>query len=104
MAQLFIKLDRADRMPAQFLHVEIVALASKQSRNFRTQSHRWLLSIVGRIPQNVAHLFLHAAAIAPRTPLQAGFDAIFQVADHKLGHGPPLFSIDDIMISLWYTL
>src|SRR5208282_1356484 len=99
IAQLFIKLDRAHRMPAQFLHLEIVALTLKESGDCRPQSQRWLLRCVGRIPQNVAHLLLHAAAITPRMPLQAGFDAVFQVADHKLGHRPPLLLVDDIMIS-----
>jgi hypothetical protein len=83
-------------MSAEFFDFEFQPRTSNQGGDFGAQSYGRLLRLMRRIPQNVAHLFLHAAAIAPRTPLQAGFDAIFKVPDHKLGHGHLLL---ELMIS-----
>jgi hypothetical protein len=46
-----------------------------------------LVNVIGRIPQNVAHLFLHAAPVTPGTALEASFHTIFQIPHDKLSHG-----------------
>jgi hypothetical protein len=71
-------------------------VASKAGGDTRTQPWMPGSLILQRIAQNVARLFLHAAAVPGRTSFKSLFHLVFQVANYELCH---LSSLYDIMIS-----
>ena len=64
--------------------------ARKTLGNTRAQAGERLRVFVHGAPQDLAHFFLHAAAVALRTPLERVFQIIFKIAHDHLGHGTPL--------------
>jgi len=77
------------RMSTEFFDFEFQSRTSHQGSDFGAQPTGRLLRLVGRIPQNVADFFLHAAAIALGTALQPSFDRLLQVANNHLGQRDP---------------
>src|SRR5579862_3772884 len=88
----FSEIRRLDRISTKFLNLfaRFQTDPAKQRRNLRAQSALAPgILILGGIPQNLAHLFFHAAAMALGAPLQLCFNGVFQVAHDQLSHEAP---------------
>jgi hypothetical protein len=83
----------------QFGYVRLEAEFGKQAGNVCSQSPTWSFLSSDGIAENVANLFLHAAAVAFGSTLQASLHRIFDVPDHELSHHQSPFFI---MISCYH--
>jgi hypothetical protein len=96
---LLVKCRRLYRMTTELRYIARKPLAGEQGSDFGTESARGLLRLICGAAQNVADLFLHAAAIAAGAALQAGLHAFFEFTNYDLRHDVASLS-SDIMISL----
>src|SRR6266571_6025834 len=73
-------------MPAKFGNFRVQADLRKQRCDFSPEAARRRLFFLGRIAQNVSHLFLHTAAVPLGAALQPRLNRPLDITNHKLRH------------------
>src|SRR5437762_12683114 len=73
-------------MPTKFGNFRVQADLRKQRCDFSPEAARRRLFFLGRIAQNVSHLFLHTAAVPLGAALQPRLNRPLDITNHKLRH------------------